>query len=196
MLLITLFRVDYDVRAMIESGAVAYELARPLDLYWLWYCRSLAARTAPVLLRMGPVILVAALFFGLRAPASPASAGLWVTSTCAAVLLSAAVATLLTTTLLWTVAADGINAVAFGLIWLFSGLVVPLPLFPDWLQPVLNVLPFRGMMDTPFRIYMGHIPPDQAILAIAHQLAWTVAFVMLGRFMVGAGTRKLVVQGG
>ncbi len=78
--------------------------------------------------------------------------------------------TLMTMSLLWTIAGDGINRLISAALFLFSGMVVPLPLFPDWLQPVLNALPFRGLADTPFRIYMGHIPPEQALAMIMKQL--------------------------
>ncbi|MCY3666395.1 MAG: ABC-2 family transporter protein [Gemmatimonadetes bacterium] len=36
-----------------------------------------------------------------------------------------------------------------------------MPLFPDAFQPILDFLPFRGLADTPFRLYMGHIPASQ-----------------------------------
>ena len=196
MLLLVIFRADPDIRGLIDTGAVAYELARPLDLYALWYFRALAARTAPVVLRIVPVFFFAGLFLGLEAPASPTCAVLWVVSSAAAALLSASFATLLTISLLWTLAGDGINRLSFGLIWVLSGIVIPLPLFPEWMQPALEILPFRGLMDTPFRIYMNHIPPDQAVFAIAHQLAWTVALVILGRIVLSFGTRRLVSQGG
>ena len=45
--------IDREMRAMIRSGTVAYELARPLDLYTFWFCRDIARRTAPTLLRGG-----------------------------------------------------------------------------------------------------------------------------------------------
>ena len=41
------WNVDAEIRAMIRSGAVAYELCRPIDLYGLWFARALAQRTAP-----------------------------------------------------------------------------------------------------------------------------------------------------
>jgi len=196
MLLLVIFRADPDVKTMIDTGSVAYELARPLDLYTLWFFRALASRTAPVVLRIVPVLLFAGLLLGLQPPDSPLCALLWVVSTAAAAFLSAALSTLLTVSLLWTLAGEGINRMMFGLIWFLSGIVIPLPLFPDWLQPVLNFLPFRGLLDTPFRIYMNHIPTDRALLAIGHQLAWTVVFVILGRAILGVGKRRLVVQGG
>jgi len=195
-LMLVLFRPDVEVREMIRSGTVAYELVRPVDLHALWYARSLAARTAPTLLRMVPILLVGGLFFGLRGPSSFLSGGLWALSTVAAVLLSSAIGTLMTISMLWTISGEGVNRLTTAALWILSGIVVPLPLFPEWMQPLLRFLPFRGMMDTPFRIYMGHIPPEQAVSAIAHQLAWTLGLVVFGRGLLARATRVLVVQGG
>jgi ABC-2 type transport system permease protein len=82
------------------------------------------------------------------------------------------------------------------LIFFFSGSVIPLPMFPDWMQGALAVLPFRGLMDTPFRIYLGILSGQTAFLALLHQLVWTAALVLLGRWVLGRGVRRLVVQGG
>ncbi len=196
MILLVITRIDPDIRTMVRSGTVAYELLRPLDLYRLWFCRCLAQRTAPLFLRMAPIFVIAGLFFGLQAPASLPSTILWLLSTAAAMALGASIATLMVISMLWTISGDGINRLLPAAIYIFSGGIVPLPLFPDFLQPLLNALPFRGMADTPFRIYMGHIPPEQALLAIAHQLAWTAAFVLIGRWVLSRGVGRLVVQGG
>jgi ABC-2 type transport system permease protein len=69
-------------------------------------------------------------------------------------------------------------------------------LFPDSVQPILNFLPFRGIMDTPFRLYMGHIPPDQLLNVISHQLIWIVILIALGRWILNRGLKRLVIQGG
>ncbi|MFH1568222.1 MAG: ABC-2 family transporter protein [Gemmatimonadota bacterium] len=188
--------VDRDVRDQIRSGAVAYELLRPLDLYALWFSRAVALRCAPTLLRSVPILALAGLFFGLNAPASAASLGAFLVALLGAVLLSSAFTVLLNTTLMWTVAGEGVSHLVFGLIMMLSGMVVPLPLFPDWSQPVLTALPFRGLADVPFRLYTGHLPPADLLPALLHQLAWTAALVLLGRSLLAAGKRRLVVQGG
>jgi ABC-2 type transport system permease protein len=82
--------------------------------------------------------------------------------------------------MLWTVSGDGVNRIGPALIFIFSGAIVPLPLFPDWMQTLLEILPFRGLADTPCRIYMGHILPHQAIYAIIHQLAWVFVIILIG----------------
>lgn len=190
------YRSDPDVRATIRTGTVAYELVRPLDLYAFWFSRAAATRAAPMLLRAIPMFLVAGLFFGLQRPPSWTTAGAWVAATLGALLLSTAIATLLSISLLWTISGDGISQLILAAVFILSGMLVPLPLFPEWSQPLLNALPFRGLADVPFRLYTGHIPPDQAIPALAHQAVWIVALVALGRWMLARGMRRLVVQGG
>jgi ABC-2 type transport system permease protein len=110
--------------------------------------------------------------------------------------LAAAFATLMTISLLWTISGEGIARLGPAIIFFFSGMVIPLPLLPAWAQPVLEALPFRGLIDVPFRIYMGHLSAHETLRSLAQQVAWVIALVALGRVLVARGTRRLVVQGG
>lgn len=195
-LTLVMYGVEGDTRELIRSGHVAYELCRPADLYGLWYVRALAWRVAAATLRALPQLVLALLFLGLRPPATLGGFAGWLAATLLAALLSAAWGTLLTVTLLWTVAGDGIARLGGILPWFGSGLLIPLPLVPDWLQPLLRVLPFRGLADLPFRLWTGHLPASAALGVLAQQAAWTVALVLLGRWLLARGTRALVVQGG
>ena len=187
---------DNELRALIRSGGVGYELLRPVDLYGFWYCRSLAFRTAPTLLRSIPLIAFAGVFMGMDAPASWAAAGAFVASMIGAILLSSAITTLFSISMMWTISGDGVFALAPGIVAILSGMLVPIPLFPDWVQTALNILPFRGMVDTPYRFYLGHIPAADLPFHLAHQLVWIVAIVLIGRWTLSRGLRRLVVQGG
>ena len=188
--------IDGEIRTMVRSGTVVYELVRPVDLYNFWYSRAIASRTAPTLLRSVPLFAAALLFFGLQLPPSVESAGAWILGTLGAVLLACAISNLIHISLLWTLAGEGLIQIVQVGIFVFSGLIVPLPLFPDWAQPILNILPFRGLADIPFRLYMGHIPPGQVWGLFAHQIIWTLVLVLCGRWLLSRGTRRLVVQGG
>lgn len=165
------WNVDRDIQALIRSGAVSYELLRPLDLYTLWFSRALAWRTAPTLLWSVPLLAMAALFFDMQAPPTWASAGAFVLSMSAALLLACAITNVLNVSMLWTISGTGITAFSASAVMIFSGSVVPIPFFPDWAQPFLEALPFRGLVDVPFRLYMGHIPPGDVLGHVAVQLA-------------------------
>jgi ABC-2 type transport system permease protein len=187
---------DGEIRQMMRTGNVAYELVRPFSLYWQWFARSLALRSAPTLLRALPMSLLAAVFFGLNAPASGASAAWFAVSVLVALVLSSAITVLLNATLFWTISGEGASLLAPTLIIALSGMNIPLPFYPDWLQPVLHFLPFRGLLDVPSRIYSGSITPVHAPLEIGSQLVWCVIFVIFGGLLVRRGARQLVVQGG
>lgn len=198
------WNADSEVRAMVRSGAVAYELCRPIDLYNLWYARALAWRTAPTLLRAVPMCVIAAIVlpliglgeWRLSPPPSLASAiAFGATLTCA-LLLGCALSTLLNISLLWTINGEGVVILMTAVVSLFSGMLVPLPLFPDWAQPIVQALPFAGLVDLPFRVFTGHIPPGTVPSVLRHQLLWTAGLVLFGRWLLSRGLRRVIVQGG
>jgi len=196
------WNVDSELRAMIRSGAVAYELCRPVDLYGLWFARAVAQRAAPTLLRALPMAVFAVFVlpwvglgeWRLAAPASPAAAAGFAAALVATLALGAAMSALINISLMWTIAGDGVVALIVAAVSLLSGLMIPLPLFPDWAQTVLRWLPFASLFDLPFRLYNGQL--DAALPVLARQLGWTAALVVLGRWLLARGLRRVVVQGG
>jgi ABC-2 type transport system permease protein len=74
--------------------------------------------------------------------------------------------------------------------------MVPLAFFPDWAQTALRFLPFSGLIDTPFRLYLGMIPASSMLSVCILQLSWTIVLVMAGILLLNGGKKKVVVQGG
>lgn len=190
------WNIDRDVEALVRSGNVVYELIRPVDLYGIWFARALAWRMGPGLLRVIPIFALALCFSGFQIPDSPVAAVLFLISLAAGLLLSTAITTLMMISLFWTLSSAGVVRLMIGLVVAFSGMQVPLPYYPDWFQPVLSALPFRGLMDTPFRIYLGHILPEHVFLPLLHQVLWTGVLVVVGRYLMAMAQRRLVIQGG
>lgn len=190
------WRGDPEITALVRSGGVAYELLRPVHLYMLWLARAVALRTAPVLLRALPLLVAAGLFLGLERPASLEATGLWLLALAGAVALSAVMTVLLNVSLLWTLSGEGMTMLLPVVVTLCSGLLLPLPLFPAWAQPLLQALPFRGLMDVPHRIYLGELTGTEAIMALRHQWLWVAALALLGAALLRRGLSRLVVQGG
>lgn len=49
-----------DIDAMMRDGRIAFELARPRDLFSMWYGRAMSLHLAPLLINL-PLVLLAAL---------------------------------------------------------------------------------------------------------------------------------------
>ena len=84
---------------------------------------------------------------------------------------------------------------AMGLTNLFSGLVIPLALFPGWAQAPLLWQPFAGLADIPFRIYSGALAGGMAAQGIAAQAIWIVLLVLLGRWWLDRVMARIDMQG-
>jgi len=195
---------DPDLARMVRTGDVAYERLRPLDTYGFWYARAVARRTATPLLRAIPMVITAGVLlplaglgtWGLAGPNGMAAAALFAVSMLIDVALSSAFSTLLDTLVVASLSERGVNTIMGPLAIVFSGNLVPLPLLPDWLQPVMRNQRFAGLPDTPFRIYSGHLGGWDAVAALGRQAFWVVALVLLGRLLMGRVMARLQTQGG
>ena len=195
---------DPDVARMVRSGDVSLERLRPVSTYGYWYARSAARRTATPLLRAMPMVITAGVllpFFGLQkwalsAPVGTAAAIAFAVSLLLAVALSSAIATLMDVLSVAALSERGVNMVFAGAVIVLSGSLVPLPLFPAWLQPFLAAQPFRGLADIPFRIYSGHVVGTDTVVALALQAVWTITIVAFGSVVMTRVMSRIQVQGG
>ena len=161
---------DLELEALIREGGVAYELLRPIDLYAAWSMRGIATRAASASLRSIPIVVVAGIAlplmgfaeWRLSAPASLEAGFAFAIAMVVAIALGCAIQMLVQISLLWTISGDGVAKLMPALVTVFSGMVIPLPFFPDWTQPLLHVLPFRALADVPYRLYTGDIPAAMA----------------------------------
>lgn len=193
------WNIDRDTGESIRTGAVAYDLARPLDMYAYWYVRAFAMRTAPTLLKAVPMFVIATFLMpkGLAmAWPGPTAMAAWLISVLGAVLLSAAITVLMQTTMFYTVTGDGVTRILPNVVIVLSGLVIPLPLFPDWMQTVLRYQPFSGVFSDPSLLFCGTLPAREIFRVFPLQLFWTAGFILIGRAILLRGLRKLTVAGG
>lgn len=190
------WNIDKELEAQVKNGNVSYELVRPINLYSVWYARAFAIRTVPTIMRCIPVFMIAILFFGLSAPVSWLASLTFGISLILGAFLSAAITTLIIISLFWTISGEGIQRLMPHVALLLSGLIVPLPLFPEWLQPFLNLQPLRGVIDIPSRLYTGVIPTQEAFYYLGFQLLWILILVGIGKWLMNRGLRQIVIQGG
>lgn len=199
MLGILPWNTDREVVDGVRSGTVAYDLARPLDLYSHWYVRALAFRTVPTLLKSIPMLLIATFLmpsaYAMQWPAMPALFA-WLAALMGALLLSCSITLLMQASLFWTVSGDGVVRILPHFVTLLSGMIIPLPLMPDWAQTFLRLQPFAGVSGAPSLLFCGVLPPSAVWETLLLQLVWTAVFVVYGRWLVGRGLAKLTIAGG
>jgi ABC-2 type transport system permease protein len=190
---------DQELFGLITTGNIAYELCRPCDLYGFWYAKLLASRISSALLRSFPILIVASLLpepYRMTLPPGFASGFWFLLSLTFGVLLLVAISMFIYISVFYTLSPVGSTLMIAVLGEFFAGVIIPIPLMPNWLQSITYLLPFRLTADFPFRVYSGHIPPDEAMVGIIIQLIWLVALVWLGRKAINHAMRRVIVQGG
>jgi len=190
---------DKEIFNLIKDGNISYELCRPVDIYNMWYSKIISTRLASACLRVLPVTIFALLLprpFCLSLPNSIESFVLFAITFILGVLLMTAVITLYHVITLFTMNETGITSIFMVISEILSGIVVPIPFFPQFLQNISNILPFKYIGDFPFRIYSGHIPLNEVFTGIIVQLIWIVIVITIGKILMKYISKRMTVQGG
>jgi ABC-2 type transport system permease protein len=96
----------------------------------------------------------------------------------------------------YTYTPTGVRMVSISLVEFLGGAVIPLPFLPEGIRKVVELLPFASMQNIPLRIYSGDITGMEMIAKASLQLFWIIALVWIGKRLIGAALKRVVVQGG
>ena len=199
LMFIFLYDWDAELFDMITTGGISYELCRPINLYQIWYVKLFSKRLAAGLLRFSPILVIGFLMpypFSLSLPHSPLSFLLFLISLFLGLTLLVSISMMIYISVFKTMHPAG-SMLIFGIAGeFFSGMAVPIPLMPEWLQNITAFMPFRWTADLPLRVYSGHIGTEDALFGISMQILWITVLVTVGMLIMKRVTRLSVVQGG
>jgi ABC-2 type transport system permease protein len=182
--------VDQDVR----TGALAVQLIRPLDypLARLWttlgerlvrFALNAAVGSAIALLFVGPIAFTPGglLLFALALPLA------FVLDFLGNFLIGLAA--------FWLEDTSGLTLIYSRVTMILGGMLIPLELFPDQLQPILRALPFAGIVYGPSRLF---VQPDLAFLAdlAARQAIAIGVFALAVALVYRAALGRIHANGG
>ncbi|GAA0683861.1 ABC-2 family transporter protein [Streptomyces samsunensis] len=185
-----------ELQDRIRSGDIAVDLYRPVDLQ-LWWLATELGRALFQLLGRGVVpMAIGALVFELRLPASPLTWLWFLLSVVLAVCVGFAVRYLVSLASFWLLDGTGLSMLSGLLCLFFSGMILPLNVFPGRLGEIARALPWAAMLQVPADVFLEERRGPGLLGAFAFQVGWAVALLAAGRALQSAATRKVVVQGG
>lgn len=185
-----------DLAERIRTGDVAVDLYRPVGLVG-WYLAGDLGRAAYHLLTRGLApTLVGLVLFDIALPASPLAALAFAASLPLAVTVSFGVRFLISCTAFWLLDASGPRVLGGALAIFFSGMMLPLVLFPGWLGTLARALPWSAFVQVPNDIWLGQYAGWSLAGALGFQALWAGVLLACCSLVLRAATRKVVVQGG
>ena len=195
-MLMPFFGARSDVTNAIKDGSVALQLTKPVDFHGYWLADECGRAYYHLFMRGFPTFLISNIFFKVTIPQHPSVLLAFAVSMTLAIFMSAAITITIFSTAFWTLDTTGISGISASVITFFSGMLVPIALWPEWLAHIAGWLPFGGLIDVPFSIYLGKLVGIEIWIAIGKQTAWCLFFMGFGRVLLSRGFSRLVIQGG
>ncbi len=166
----------------IREGELSGQLLRPLhpihyDLAWF------AGGKVPWVLFYLPIAVVLTLVFNPTFDVRPLEVAVFGVAVWGAYLIRTFNQTALGLICFWTTRVGALFQLYIVLELLLSGRLVPLTLFPEWVQTIAWFLPFRWTFYFPIQTLVGDLTNAELLGGLAMQVFWTV---------VGIGVFSLV----
>ena len=197
--MIYIWQKDKELLIMIKDGNIAYELCRPINFYKKWFATMYGSRISALLLRFLPVTIVALLLpepYKLYPPITIEAFILFLIAIILSSLIVTSIAMLIHVITIFTIDERGVMTILMVLGEIFSGGTIPLSFFPNLLKKIAYILPFRYIVDLPFRIYSGNISITNAIPDLTNGIIWLITITLLGYQLSKQATKKAIIQGG
>ncbi|MFE2294425.1 ABC transporter permease [Streptomyces sp. NPDC059452] len=180
----------------IRTGDIAVDLYRPADLQLWWLAGDLGRAVFHLLGRGVAPMFLGALAFDLALPGSPWTWLAFLVSVLLGIVVSFAVRYLVALSAFWLLDGAGAMQIAWLLGLFFSGMLLPLNLFPGLLGEVARMLPWSSLLQIPADVFLGKHTGWGLVEVYAFQGGWAVALLLAGRLLQTVATRRVVVQGG
>jgi viologen exporter family transport system permease protein len=185
--------VHVEIESEVRRGDVAYQLARPFS-----YLAALAAQGVGTIAVRAPIVAAAAFAcafaFTGRVPAA-ASLALVVPFGLAAMILIVGVYVLVGLSAFWLGDVSPIFWVVQKLLFILGGLMLPLPLYPMWMQRLAGVTPFPTLLAGPAGFMLG--PGAGGAWLLARNLGiWSGAIALAAHVLFHRAVKTRQVNGG
>ncbi len=194
--LVGLYFLEGSVASKIRDGVIANELAVPMNFQFRLFCETIGFVFVKGLFVGALILATGILFLGVRPPAGPAAALLFVPSVALGLAVEISLGFLMSLTAFFTTNIYGLVMTRRMITDFLSGAFIPLSFFPPALQALSRFLPFQASVFIPVSIYLGTLSGRAALEAIALQGFWAAAAWGAGALAWGRVVRRLEVHGG
>ncbi|MHB9861428.1 ABC transporter permease [Streptomyces sp. YIM S03343] len=185
--------VENELMERIRTGNIAVDLYRPADLQLWWLSADVGRALFQLLGRGVAPFVIGSLIFPHALPTEFSAWAGFLVSVVLGMVVSFGIRYLVALSAFWLLDGAGVTQMAWILGYFFSGMMLPLNVFPGTFGEIARALPWSSLLQAPADVLLGHGDPWGTFL---FQGSWAAALLGLGRLVQTAATRRVVVQGG
>ncbi len=187
-------RIAFKVEQEVKNGDVAYFLNRPLSYIGYNYCGYMAEALIRVTINLCVGgLLILTLYGGID--------WTWLTLPVTYLLVFGAftlhflIMMGISLCSFWVEEVQGYELVYSRLVMILGGMMVPLDIFPSWLEQIALALPFQNIIYIP-AIHAVGTSSNSLLNALVGQWIWILVFVIVTTTIFQMGVKRLNVNGG
>lgn len=188
--------VIWEVNYEIRQGTLAFRLLRPVHPLVHYACENLAAMPLRVLVSLPIAVGLLLALGGERVTDDPLLLALFPVTVLGAWAITFLAMAAIGALAFWFESATALFEVWLGLFFVLAGYLVPLALFPPWVQALSGALPFRYMLAFPVEMVVGMLSRAAALRQLAIQWAFVAGLLLLARAAWRLGLRRYSAYGG
>jgi len=188
--------LDREIVNEIRDGSVAIQFIRPYNYIFVKMMQGLGEGMFRLLLFSTPGMIIVSLIFPVKLPTDPGAWLVYLLMLFLAFLINSQINILTGLSAFFLENAEGLLRMKRTLIDLFSGLILPISLFPEWAKIVMNVLPFQAITYLPSSVFTGKVTGASVWSVLGLQAAWFFILIVPIVVLWRMARTRLFVQGG
>lgn len=187
--------VNEDMSYSIKNGKINKELLNPISYFQYYFGINLGELAFALLVGIATFI-ICSIFWSISLPVNIVNFILFLIVIILGIPITFFLQMIVGITGFYTNSIWGMEILRKSVISIFSGIIAPITLFPNWFQSLANILPFQELIYTPINIWLGQIPAKEAIFIIIKQIIWGIMLYIIAKKFFNHAIKKITINGG
>ncbi|BDG03065.1 ABC transporter permease [Anaeromyxobacter oryzae] len=188
--------VIWELNFEIRQGTLAFRLLRPVHPLFAYAAENVAAMPLRALITLPVAVGALLVVGGERVTHDPLLIALFPVTIAGAWLITFLAMAIIGALAFYLEQAGAVFEVWLGLFGVFSGYLVPLELFPRWVEAFARALPFRYMLAFPVEMVIGMTSRPRALAELGIQWGFVLVLGIGARAAWRLGMRRFSAVGG
>jgi ABC-2 type transport system permease protein len=188
--------LDREISTEIRDGSVAVQFIRPYNYIIVKIMQGFGEGLFRLLLFMAPGLAIVSLIFPVQLPTDPARWAIYLIMLFFSFLINSQINIITGLFAFFLENNEGLMRMKRVAVDLFSGLIIPISMFPGWSSKVLELLPFQAITFLPGLVFTGRVGGSEVYQLLGIQVAWFAALIIPIYVLWLKARTRLFVQGG
>ncbi len=190
-----LWGINEDIAHSIRNGNISKELLNPMTYFQYCFGVNLGEMAFAFVVGLASFI-VCSILWGITLQFNLLNFILAVIIILVGIIISFFMQMIVGTVGFYSSSIWGMQILKKAIISIFSGIIAPLTLFPEWFQKIANILPFKELIYTPVNVLMGNIELNQIWIIIVKQILWVFITYGIAKIFFNHSIKKVTINGG